>query len=200
MLNFLTLIILSMQLIQPGRIIMQTHYSGNVKSTGAGAKLNPQWNAATYRGLTMGRSTENDMIQILGQPKWWELLDENKSQPERWFHYDSGADFPGELVVNIDTRSRVILRMTLHPKDLSAQEAIKRFGENYVVTRYEFCPGFDEEDSGPIYENPSGQFRYIEYRKRGIALLVGDNDKVDYILYVSAPIGTTSSKCKKASE
>ena len=177
---------------------MQTHYPGNVKSTGAGTKLNSEWNAATYRGLTMGRSTERDLIQILGQPTWWEVLEENKSHPERWFHYDRGGDFPGELVINVANRSRVILRMTLHPKDLSVQEAIKRFGENHVVTRYEFCPGFDEEDSGPIYENPSGQLRYIEYRKRGIALLVGDNDKVDYILYVSEPIGSTSSKCQTA--
>lgn len=198
MLNFLTLIILSIQLFQPGGTIMQTHYLGHVKSTGAGTKLNPKWKTATYRGLTMGRSTENDMIQILGQPKWWELLDGNKSHAERWFHYDSGGDFPGELVVNIDSRSRVILRMTLHPKDLSVQEAIKRFGENHVVTRYEFCPGFEEEDSAPTYENPSGQFRYIEYRKRGIALLVGNNDKVDFIVYVSEPIGNTSSKCQKA--
>lgn len=104
----------------------------------------------------MGGSTERDMIRVLGQPKWWELFDEGKSKPERWFHYESGGDFPGELVFNIDRRSRVILRVILHPKDLSVTEAIKRFGENYVVTRYEFCPGFEEEDSGPLYENPSG--------------------------------------------
>ena len=197
MLNLVILIILSMQLFQPSGTIMQTPYRGNVKSIGSNEKNSREWNVAIYRGLTMGGSTEGDMIRLLGQPELWELFDEDEPQPESWFHYESGGDFPGELVINIDRRKKVILRMILHPKDLSVKEAVKRFGGDYVITRYEFCEGFEERDSAPLYEHPTGQFRYIEYRKRGMALAYDNNDKVNFIVYVSEPIGSRSSECKK---
>ena len=146
----------------------------------------------------MGKSTHADMIRVLGEPKSSELFDEDKSKPEHWYHYDNGGEFGGELVFNVDKSTGVILRMILHPKDLSLKEGLKRFGENYLATRYEFCPGFEEQESAPLYENPSGQFRYIEYRQRGIALSIGNKDKVDFILYLSEQIA--NSECKEAGE
>lgn len=197
MLNLVILIILSMPLFQPSGTIVQTPYRGNVKSIGSNKETSREWHVAIYRGLTMGGSTERDMIRLLGQPEWWELFDEDESQPERWFHYERGGDFPGELVINLDSRKKVILRMVLYPKELSVKEAVKRLGGDYVITRYEFCEGFEERDSGPIYEHPTGQFRYIEYRKRGMALAYDKNDKINFIVYVSEPIGSRSSECKK---
>lgn len=187
-----------MQFSHWGAAVLQTHYPGNAKSGERTMQISRKWQAATYRGLMMGRSTRADMIRVLGEPKWSELFDEDKSKPECWYHYDSGGEFPGEVVFNVDKSTGVILKMILHPKDLSLKEAIKRLGGSYVATRYEFCQGFDEEESAPLYENPSGQFRYIEYRKRGMALSIGNNDKVDFIVYLSEQIA--NSKCKKAGE
>jgi hypothetical protein len=154
------------------------------------------WCPATYRDLTMGRSTRADMLRVFGKPKWSEMFEENGSNAEVWYHYE-GKDIPGEIVVNVDKISQVILRLLLHPKDLSKEEAIKYFGDEFMITRYEFCAGFEEAESAPLYETPRGQFSYLEYRERGIAINFDNHGIVDNITYVSEPIGAPSSKCKR---
>jgi hypothetical protein len=59
--------------------------------------------------------------------------------------------------------------------------------------QYEFCKGFENKESAPVYETPNGQFLSVEYRAKGIAVAISDNDQVTYISYVSEPI---ASKCK----
>lgn len=156
-----------------------------------------KWLPATYRGLTMGRSTRADMIRVFGKPKFSEVFVEAGSSPEDWYHYDDAGEFPGEVIVNVDKLTGRILRITLQPKSLLSADATRHFGKDYGLKRYEFCPGFEEQESAPLYENAKGQFRYIEYRKRGIALALTPMGEVGSITYGSGPVGVPSSKCKR---
>lgn len=163
------------------------------RSLGVQKQVNSEWQPAVYNGLTIGRSTRVEMIRVFGEPKSAEVFDAGTRPPEQWFHYASGGEFPGELVFNVDPKTELILRLILYPTKLTKDEAIKHFGQNYKLTRYEFCKGFEDDDSAPIYETPTGQFLTVEYRRKGIAVAIGDKDEVKYISYVSEPLG---SKCK----
>ena len=109
--------------------------------------------------------------------------------------YDSGGEFAGELTVVIDKRTNVILGINLNPESLSKDEAVKHFGPDYVLTRYNFDECLGDEESAPLYESANGPLREVEYRNRGIALSVNEDGKVNTISYVSKPIGRRESRC-----
>ena len=165
-----------------------------ITSIGVQKEVNLQWHPAVYKGLIIGRSTHWDMLRIFGEPKWAEELDDGTGPPEQWTHYDGGGEFPGELVFSVDRQTGVILKLVLHPTKLSREEAIKHFATNYKSTRYEFCKGFEDQESAPIYETSGGQFLSVEYRAKGIALAIGGNDQVEYISYVSEPLASNCNK------
>jgi hypothetical protein len=162
-------------------------------------QLKAVWRPARYRGLTMGKSTRAHMLRVLGKPKWSEPFNENGSNAEVWYHYKS-KDIPGSIVVNADKKSKVILRLLLYPENLSREEAIKYFGDHFITTRYEFCRGFEDAESAPLYQSPSGQFSYLEYRDKGIAISFDARGKVTNITFVSEPIGVSGSKCKRTDD
>jgi len=91
-------------------------------------------------------------------------------------------------------KTRLVLNLILYPEKLKRDDAIKHFGDDYVLTRYEFCNGFDDEDDGPLYETPNGQLVHLEYRAKGISVVLQKNDEVHYISYGSRWI---DSKCKR---
>ena len=142
----------------------------------------------------MGRASRDELIRALGEPKWSEVLEGGGFPAEEWLHYEEGGDVPGKLVFALDQKTRVVLNLILYPEKLKRDDAIKHFGDDYVLTRYEFCNGFDDEDSGPVYETPTGQFVHLEYPSRGISLVLQNNDEVHYIMYGSRWI---DSKCKR---
>ena len=96
----------------------------------------------------------------------------------------------------VDKGSGIIQRIDLYPEDLSVEQAIKYFGDDYVKTRYDFDECLSDGESAPMYESPNGEFVSIEYRGRGIAIAVNSDAKVNHINYVSKPIGALSSRCK----
>ena len=158
------------------------------------ADVKGAWRAAIYRGLTMGRSNVAEMRRIFGAPKKSEVFNEGTSNPEVWNHYDGPRDFPGSLRVVV-YRS-IVQRVDIVPKDLKKEEAIKHFGPDYIVTRYDFDSCLGNEESAPLFESPSGAVVFVEYRQRGIAIAVNGQGNVNEISYVSEPIGAESSKCK----
>lgn len=154
------------------------------------------WRAGTYRGITVGKSTRAEMVRSFGKSKWSEVFDENKSKSETWYHYEGTWEFPGRLTIVVDNRTDIIRAVDMYPKGLSREAAIKHFGEDYIVTRYDFDLCLGDEETAPLFESLSGSVISIEYRQRGIAVAVDDDGKVDHITYVSGPIGAASSKCK----
>jgi len=135
------------------------------------------------------------MYRVFGKAK---RRDDFKQDREAWYIYEGVGELPGELTVMVNTLTNKIIGMYLTPNDLSKEKAIEYFGSDYVVTRYDFCPSNDEE-SAPIFESSSGAASYIEYRSRGIALLIGDGDKINEVNYVYQRIGWPSKKMCPAS-
>ena len=135
------------------------------------------------------------MRRIFGKPTRIERFDEDKSDPEVWYHYDGMWEFPGTLRVVVD-KTRTIREVNLLPKELSKEDAIKHFGPDYVITRYDFDLCLGDEEAAPLFESPDGNVIKIEYRQRGIAFGVNAYGNIDEISYVSRPIGAVTSKCK----
>lgn len=153
------------------------------------------WQAATYRGLTMGKSKVSDMRRVFGAPKRSEVFNKGKSDQEVWYCYDGIWEFPGTLRVVVN-KARTIQAIDMQPTDLTKEAVIKHFGPDHVITRYDFDSCLGDEESAPLFESPHGSVVFIEYRNRGIAISVGGTGKVNEIRYVSEPIGAESSKCK----
>jgi hypothetical protein len=57
--------------------------------------------------------------------------------------YESGGEFPGKLTVILDERSGVTSGIDLYPENLSRDEAIKHFGNDYIIARYDFDQCFE---------------------------------------------------------
>lgn len=161
-----------------------------------------EWRAGTYLGLTVGKSKRTDVLRALGEP---ERVDTPADQtpedpnPEVWYvyerRYDPDGDFAADLTVVIDRRTEVVLAIDLHPESLSRKKAVKHFGPDYILTRYNFDECLGNEESAPVYESPNGPLLEVEYRHRGIAVSVSDDGKVNTISYVNKPIGTSKSRC-----
>lgn len=163
---------------------------------------NRGWRAATYRRLTIGKSTRADMLRVLGKPRSsTPSADQEPPYPIIWNDYGmiDGA-LSGRLAVEVDSRNNRIVGISISPENMSKEEAIKYFGNDYVATAYEFCEGVPEDSEvGPVYENPkSGNISYIEYRARGIAIHLNYKGKVNAIYFVNEPIGLASkADCRR---
>ena len=73
----------------------------------SGMPTDRPWRAATYLGFTMGRSTQPDVLRVMGKPKRVDMpvgQRQNDPNPEAWYVYSSGGEFPGELTVVIDKK------------------------------------------------------------------------------------------------
>lgn len=171
-------------------------------ATDVNSSSSSNWRAANYRGLVIGKSTKIDMLNVLGEPKYSSTLDIqlNDNKEEELNEYEVEGKLSGKLSIYIDTQSQVILAIDLYPKNLSESNAVKRFGGNYVITRYDFdtCLSKDDGESAPMYESANGELKYIEYRKSGIAIALDEHGNVKHISYVKNPIGAAVSKCKQS--
>jgi hypothetical protein len=145
----------------------------------------------------MGKSTRADMLRLLGKPEGSSPYNEGKDGSGLLYEYKANGDVPGVIVVAVDNRTDLILNVNLEPQGWSKEQAIKHFGDDYLVTRYDFDDCLGDGESAPLYESPNGSIARIEYRERGIAIAVNDQNNVDYIMYVSEPVGAPSSRCKK---
>jgi hypothetical protein len=164
--------------------------------TTVAAQTNRQWRPATFRGVTVGKSKVSTMLRSWGPPKWSRTSKRDEDERQvTWTNYEKAGEFAGPTTVVSDTRTGVVTRINFYPDRLTREQAIAHFGKGYVVTRYAFDSCNNEEDSEPIYESPNGPLINVEYRARGIAISVGNNDMVTKISYVSGPIGSTRSRC-----
>lgn len=160
---------------------------------------NREWRAATYRGLTVGKSTGADMLRVFGKPHRSGPPGDQAKQdpnPQVWNEYQGGGEFAGKLTVVTDKNSGVILRIDFYPESLFKEEAVRHFGNDYLATKYEFDKCLGEEESAPLYEDSGGTVLYLEYRDRGIAIAIDEQTRVGHISYVNKPIGAPSSRCK----
>jgi len=144
------------------------------------------------RGLTVGVSTREDMLRVLGSPtsQWvYEGMEEEDPGSVTHFIYKDAADLPGDLSVDVVKGTGRIAAIAIEPDVLTVERAIEHFGPDYVRTRYDWCPGGDDDVwilDCPIYESPDGGLEYIEYRERGIAIHVGYSGLVNLVSFVGS--------------
>ena len=89
------------------------------------------------------------------------------------------------------------MAIDLDPTNLSKEQAIAHFGNDYIVIRYAHDDCLSNGEAAPLYEAPDGPIFVVEYRQRGIAISLRDKKTVQTISYVKEPIGATSSLCHK---
>jgi len=163
---------------------------------------NRGWRPATYRGLTIGRSTRTDMLRILGRPlSSGPSADQDPPAPIIWNDYGMiKGELSGQLAVEVNSRNDLIVSISISPEHMSKEDAIRYFGNDYLLMGYEFCPDQSPDaDGGLVYEDPkSSSIDYLEYRSRGIAIHLDYQGNVNAIYYVDEPIGLASkAECKR---
>jgi hypothetical protein len=84
--------------------------------------------------------------------------------------------------------------MFLYTSNLSIKGVTEHFGKDYVLTRYDFCPGYEDAESAPVYESPQGSATYIEYCAKGIAMVIDQSGSVNDVRYLGGPIGFSSKQ------
>ena len=164
-----------------------------------------QWKAGTYRGITVGKSTAAELLQKWGKPKvigHWDW-DNPKNPKFRLYHFDSEEGLTDGIMVNVEMKTGKVDFIDVAPDELPFSKAVELFGKDYIETWYEFC-NCEPGEEAPIFESPDGNLRYIEYRSRGIAMVVnysGNTKMVTSIQFVDKPIGLKSAKeCEKFPE
>ena len=148
------------------------------------------WRPAVYKELTVGVSTKNEALQALGKPTF-SGREQDTGIPIISFNVTS--PIAGSLTVYL--KKGVVDGLTLTPKvPLTRQQAVHILGVDYLRVRYATDDCLTEGGSAPIYESPNGSIEHLEYRKRGIAIVLRDDD-VKAIVYVHRAFGPKRSRC-----
>jgi hypothetical protein len=151
------------------------------------------WRAATFQGVRVGTSREAEMLRRLGTPRHRTRVHWSDSVVVWSYEFPQGGELPGRVVVDVDTATRVVLSVALHPDRLSVSAAIRHFGPGFQRTRYGRDECLGDAESTPLYEDPDGPVEYVEYRTRGIAIPVEAGDTVREIYYRDGtPLGAAA--------
>jgi hypothetical protein len=153
------------------------------------------WSPATYHDLTVGVSTKNDVLTVLGKPK---TIGKEQDTGLPTMTYVVTDPAPGVLTVFV--QKGVLEGMTLSlKKRLSKSEIIRLFGSSYVAVEYDTDDCLDEGGAAPIYETANGPIKHLEYRNKGIGVIFHGGEAVA-IAFVSKPFGPSHSICATRSK
>jgi hypothetical protein len=152
-----------------------------------------EWQPATFKGLTVGTATRADVLKTFGTPLRQDISEGDDDISEVWYIYKDVGDFPGQFTVAIDTRTDRVAAMTLvFQEEVKQETVLSRLGKDYEIVHYDECPGFDDSESGPVYESNKGNGVFIEYRSRGIAVMPAGDGTVYDIRYLARAPGLSS--------
>jgi len=149
----------------------------------------PKWVTATYRGITLGKSTYKDLKQVFGKPRWEgeneEKDFENDSEFEILLQYDNQGVGKEAANILIGEKTRIVKSIYYLPYPRTPeQEAIATFGSNYFEreTGESICV-WDNPKRGP--SNRKLQYPVmLVYPEKGMILGV---DKHKTVMFVSFP-------------
>jgi hypothetical protein len=159
-----------------------------------------EWKPASFQGIQIGTTTVQDAEKIFGKKRYQGIVT-SKNESEVWNEYQVKLfdKWEGKLtmVTNITSDEGVISNAFFYPSKLSKSDAIEFFGRDFMISHYK-TDECDDGESAAIIEDKSGDIETIEYRNKGIAIFMDDKDSVNYIEFVSKPIGQKKSKveCK----
>jgi hypothetical protein len=116
------------------------------------------------------------------------------------YRYNGVGDVLGSLDVMVAKKTDVITSMIFVPDVMTFKNVIARFGRNFIVMHYDFDECLGDEESAPMYESPTGSMTTIEYRSKGVVVVMRTKDEVQDINYIDHPFGARESKCKDVKE
>lgn len=158
------------------------------------------WMPADFQGIKLGSHTRQEAIAILGTPELSSEADANDlpegEEPGDLLDSWSNVDIYREVTVISSKDTGKVTEIVAIPKFLSVAQANRRFGTDFVRTRYEMleCPG--DAGSSLIYESKTGSLEFVEYRSKGIALtLDARGRRIEEVRFVSRPIGLETGVC-----
>jgi len=148
------------------------------------------WSPAMYHDLTVGLSTKDDVLRVLGKPK---TIGKEQDTGLPTMTYIVADPVPGVLTVYVP--KGVLDGMTLSlKKRLSKSEIVRLFGSGYIAVEYDTDDCLGEGGAAPIYESPNGPIKHLEYRDKGIGVIFHEGEAVA-IVFVSKPFGPSHSIC-----
>jgi hypothetical protein len=153
-------------------LLMATLLSGLAPSLHAQKKPAPVWTPATYRGLTVGSSSKEDVLRVLGKPS---SISKDSDSAEPLWYYQVSDPFPGSLEAYIKGGT-TLGGFTLRPsRQVTRAEIIKMFGSNYRYSKHLIA-------SGPL--------EMLAYPDQGIAIFsqYGNHEVIDLIIYSVKPV------------
>lgn len=160
-----------------------------------------EWKPATFKGLTVGLSTRQELRRILGLPLSSFVSSEDlpkgavPTDVNDEYNYSDGI--VGKLIVSSSKKSGVISTIDIYPDNLSLDDLYAHYGRDFVVTHYKFvnCP--NDAGASLVEESPAGEIESIEYRSQGIVIDADMSKKVvRSIGFVSGAIGVVNHKCE----
>lgn len=145
---------------------------GQAASLHAQQKLASTWAPATYRGLTVGSSSKEDVLRVLGKPS---SISRDSDSGEPLWNYQVSDPFPGSLEAYIKGGTTLGGFTLSLSRQVTKAEIIKMFGPNY---RYSKRP------------TASGPLEMLSYPDRGIAIILQfeNNGVADLIIYSAKPV------------
>lgn len=167
---------------------------------------NRLWRSATYRDLEVGKSTRQDMLRVLGEPKASVVPQVRiTTNPNAIiaYHYGGPKGYAGNLVVGVEKATRVIAWIETSPEDLSRDDVIKQFGSNYILTGYIPDDCFIDGQPQMFYETSveaiSPTYVQMEYRHLGVTVQFTLDREVYRFIYISDKwaYGNSSSLCNQ---
>lgn len=152
------------------------------------------WKPASFSGLVVGRSSCREVPHKMGKPDYEGPPADATSSTERALEYDVTQPVKGRLRFYCKGRKALLTGIIIESVELNKTDAIRMFGNDFIVTRYstDYCLG--EGGVSPIYEDPSGEIVQMEYRRRGLALEL-KGAEVSAIIYTDRPFGPKKSRC-----
>lgn len=130
------------------------------------------WTPATYHGLTVGSSSKEDVLRVLGRPS---SISRDSDSGEPLWTYQVTDPFPGSLEAYIKGGTTLGGFTLTVSRLVTKAEVIKVFGPTYHYSKRSL---------------PFGPLEMMAYPNRGIAIFLQfeNNEAVDLIIYSAKPV------------
>jgi hypothetical protein len=143
--------------------------------------------AARYKSLLFGKSKKADVIKLFGRP----LSSGLGTDQTLYLYYRDIWLAPGKVEFFVDPVTEIVDGMCVYPDNPTISTITSLIGPDFVITRYDMRTSerVRDGDSGIVSRNPHGEYRMIEYPKRGIVVGLR-GERVFDVFYRGVPFGS----------
>lgn len=155
-----------------------------------------EWIPPTYLGLTLGKSTENDVKKLFGKPKWEgsreEKIFESDSENEILLDYVDVKEVDGDIAITIGEKTRIVKAIAVYSNEnLTKQEIISKYGSDFyeIESSESMCI---KDDHPPGESNRKMQYPIVlVYPNKGMYVFINEDNKLIYRGFlVKCPVRT----------